>query len=67
MKRKIAILATSLLFIGSTIIIFGTMGSLETDFLTMGQALKRMVPGMVGLGVATYLINRYNMGREENK
>ena len=65
MKRKIGALATALLFIVSLIVIFGAMGSLETDFLTMGQALKRMVPGMVGLSISTFLINKYNMGREE--
>lgn len=65
MKRKIGVLATALLFIGSVIVIFGAMGGLETDFLTVGQAVRRVMPGMTGLGVATYLINRYNMGREE--
>lgn len=64
MKRKIAILLTALLYICSIIVIFGVMGSLETDYITIGQAIKRMIPGMAGLGAATYLINRYNMGRE---
>ena len=63
MKRKIAILLTALLYVGSIIIIFGSMGGLETDFLTMGQAVGRALVGMAGLSIATYLINRYSMGR----
>lgn len=65
MKHKIIELIAFILFIGSLGYIFGTMGNLQLDYITLGQAFKKGCIGLVVLGADVLLINY--LGKEEDR
>lgn len=62
MKRKIAKLGAFALFVVSFFFIYGTVGALQLDYITMGQATVRFLIGLAALGYDVWLIN--HLGEE---
>ena len=55
--RKAVMLAVALIWILSILLIFATMGSLETDYITIRQGVLRTSAGILALGASTLAIN----------
>lgn len=64
MKRKIVELIAFILFISSIGVIWGTAGSVDLERITLEQAIVRLIPGTIVLGLDTYLINYLTRGGE---
>lgn len=57
MKHDIAVLISFLVFIGSLLFLFIVFESLETDYITIVQAIKRGIFAVVILGIDAVIIN----------
>ena len=55
--RKAGMAVISLIWVLSVLLIFATMGSLETDYITIRQCVLRTSAGIVSLGASTFAIN----------
>ena len=57
MKRKLLELAAFMVMILLWIFIAGTAGSLENDYITIGQAILRFAIGVIVLAINSQFIN----------
>jgi hypothetical protein len=65
LKHGIARLSAGILYILSMAYILGQAGSLELDRISISQAVARLVPGLVVLGIDTVIINNFQKEGKE--
>jgi hypothetical protein len=65
LKHEIAKLSAGILYILSIAYIFGQAGLLEQDKISISQAIARLVPGLVVMGIVTVIINKIWKDRKE--